>query len=145
MTRPVVIITDLDSDELDSATVTLDNPGAGDVLDYGVLPEGVTATLANGVLTFTGAATAYAALTGGAYRPEPSERVALIVCGATTAPATLKRRTPKRPTNRPMPPATMAPATPHRPRAPTAVHRGSGTRRSAPAPPRAPVAPSGGG
>ena len=37
-----------------------------------------------------GAATAYAALTGGAYRPEPSERVALIVCGANTDPATLR-------------------------------------------------------
>jgi len=37
-----------------------------------------------------GAATAYAALTGGAYRPEPSERVALIVCGANTDPAALR-------------------------------------------------------
>ena len=33
---------------------------------------------------------AYAALTGGAYRPEPNERVALIVCGANTDPATLR-------------------------------------------------------
>lgn len=34
-------------------------------------------------------AAAYAALLSGAYRPEPGERVAVVVCGANTDPATL--------------------------------------------------------
>ena len=33
-----------------------------------------------------GAATALAALMSGAYRPEPGERVAVLVCGANIAP-----------------------------------------------------------
>ncbi len=37
-----------------------------------------------------GAATAYAALAA-AYRPEPDERVAVVVCGANTDPATLEQ------------------------------------------------------
>ena len=36
-----------------------------------------------------GAAAAYAALTSGAYRPRPDERVAVILCGANTDPASL--------------------------------------------------------
>lgn len=36
-----------------------------------------------------GAAAAYAALTSGAYTPAPRERVAVILCGANTDPATL--------------------------------------------------------
>ncbi|MFG1944775.1 threonine/serine dehydratase [Nonomuraea sp. NPDC048826] len=36
-----------------------------------------------------GGATAYAALLSGAYRPEPGERVAVLVCGSNTDPATL--------------------------------------------------------
>jgi len=36
-----------------------------------------------------GAAAAYAALTAGAYRPEPGERVAVVVCGANTDPRSL--------------------------------------------------------
>lgn len=36
-----------------------------------------------------GAATAYAALHSGAWRPEPGERVAVVICGANTDPATL--------------------------------------------------------
>ncbi|MFG1695928.1 serine/threonine dehydratase [Nonomuraea sp. NPDC049309] len=36
-----------------------------------------------------GGAAAYAALLSGAYRPEPGERVAVVVCGANTDPATL--------------------------------------------------------
>lgn len=36
-----------------------------------------------------GAATAYAALTSGRYVPAPGERVAVVVCGANTDPATL--------------------------------------------------------
>ena len=36
-----------------------------------------------------GAAAAYAALTSGVYVPEPGERVAVVVCGANTDPATL--------------------------------------------------------
>ncbi len=36
-----------------------------------------------------GGATAFAALVGGAYRPAPGERVAVIVCGANTDPATV--------------------------------------------------------
>ncbi|MGQ9406830.1 hypothetical protein [Mycolicibacterium gilvum] len=54
---PIVVITDLDSEELTSATVTLDDPGPGQILEYGSLPSGVTANYSNGVLTFTGAAT----------------------------------------------------------------------------------------
>jgi threonine dehydratase len=37
----------------------------------------------------TGAATAYAALLSGRYVPEDGERVAVVVCGANTDPATL--------------------------------------------------------
>jgi threonine dehydratase len=36
-----------------------------------------------------GGATAFAALLTGAYRPEPGERVAVLLCGANTDPATL--------------------------------------------------------
>jgi len=36
-----------------------------------------------------GAAAAYAALHGGAYRPAPDERVVVVLCGANTDPATL--------------------------------------------------------
>ncbi|WP_347133188.1 hypothetical protein [Mycobacterium sp. DL] len=54
---PIVVITDLDSTELDSATVTLTDPGAGDSFGWGTLPTNVAATVAGGVLTFTGTAT----------------------------------------------------------------------------------------
>lgn len=40
-----------------------------------------------------GAATAYAALTSGRYVPAPGERVAVVVCGANTDPATLNANT----------------------------------------------------
>ncbi|PEG43775.1 hypothetical protein CRI77_04130 [Mycolicibacterium duvalii] len=53
---PIVVITDLDSDLLDSATVTLNDVDDGDVLGYGTLPTGVSATYDDGVLTFTGEA-----------------------------------------------------------------------------------------
>ncbi|MGE2836950.1 beta strand repeat-containing protein [Mycobacterium sp. SMC-4] len=53
---PIVVITDLDSNELRSATVRLKDPEVGDVLGYGGLPTGVTATYADGVLTFSGTA-----------------------------------------------------------------------------------------
>lgn len=36
-----------------------------------------------------GAATALAALTSGAYRPALGERIAVVLCGANTDPATL--------------------------------------------------------
>jgi threonine dehydratase len=36
-----------------------------------------------------GGATAFAALTAGAYRPADGERIAVVVCGANTGPATL--------------------------------------------------------
>ena len=36
-----------------------------------------------------GAATAFAALSTGAYRPAPGERVAVVLCGANTDPSTL--------------------------------------------------------
>ena len=41
-----------------------------------------------------GAATAYAALTSGAYRPAPGERVVVVSCGANTDPATLSTTRP---------------------------------------------------
>lgn len=40
----------------------------------------------------SGAAAAYAALTSGKYVPKPGERVAVLVCGANTDPATLAER-----------------------------------------------------
>ncbi|MCP5155155.1 MAG: threonine/serine dehydratase [Ectothiorhodospiraceae bacterium] len=43
------------------------------------------------VVTEPAGAAALAALTSGAYRPEPGERVALVVCGANTDPASLGR------------------------------------------------------
>lgn len=46
-----------------------------------------------------GAAAAYAALTSGRYEPEPGERVAVVICGANTDPATLAADAdPARPT-----------------------------------------------
>jgi threonine dehydratase len=42
-----------------------------------------------------GAATAFAALTSGAYRPQEDERVAVIICGANTDPGTLSDTAPK--------------------------------------------------
>ncbi|MGB3352391.1 MAG: hypothetical protein WBB00_06420, partial [Mycobacterium sp.] len=53
---PIVVITDLDSEELDSATVTLTDPGVGDSFGWGSLPTNVAATVSGGVLTFTGSA-----------------------------------------------------------------------------------------
>ena len=41
------------------------------------------------IATEAGGATAFAALTSGRYRPEPGERVVVVVCGANTDPATL--------------------------------------------------------
>ena len=41
------------------------------------------------LVTETGAATAYAALTAGAYRPARDERVMVVVCGANTDPSDL--------------------------------------------------------
>ncbi|HET6705216.1 threonine/serine dehydratase [Amycolatopsis sp.] len=52
-----------------------------------------------------GGATAFAALRSGAYRPAPGERVAVLLCGANTDPATLTS-----PTAAP-PPARTAPGT----------------------------------
>ncbi|MDZ5087252.1 hypothetical protein OHX15_17825, partial [Mycolicibacterium parafortuitum] len=62
---PVVMVTDLDSSELLSATVSLDQDAvaAGDSLNYAaeLLPESIEANFVDGVLTFTGLAsvTAY--------------------------------------------------------------------------------------
>ncbi|QZT62109.1 Ig-like domain-containing protein, partial [Mycolicibacterium austroafricanum] len=53
---PIVVITDLDSEELTSATVEITDPADGDALGWGALPTGVTATIGNGSVTFTGAA-----------------------------------------------------------------------------------------
>ena len=57
---PVVVITDLDSSELLSATVSLDQDAvaAGDSLNYAaeLLPQSVEADFVDGVLTFTGLA-----------------------------------------------------------------------------------------
>ncbi|MEW5813470.1 MAG: hypothetical protein AB1925_28935, partial [Actinomycetota bacterium] len=49
---PVVLITDIDSTQLGSATVST----SGGTLNYGALPSGVTATPGTGSVTFTGAA-----------------------------------------------------------------------------------------
>ncbi|MCG7580811.1 hypothetical protein, partial [Mycolicibacterium sp. OfavD-34-C] len=55
---PIVVVTDLDSESLSSATVTLGDPDSSDVLDFdtSLLPEDVTAEFVGGVLTFTGSA-----------------------------------------------------------------------------------------
>ncbi len=53
---PVVVITDIDSSELNSATVEITDPATGDVLGYGTLPPNVIATPGAGSVTFTGAA-----------------------------------------------------------------------------------------
>ncbi|MEW5811272.1 MAG: hypothetical protein AB1925_17670, partial [Actinomycetota bacterium] len=53
---PVVSITDVDSQKLSSATVTVKDAKPGDVLGYGALPTGVTATVTDGSVTFVGAA-----------------------------------------------------------------------------------------
>jgi threonine dehydratase len=42
------------------------------------------------VLAEPGGATALAALTSGAYRPAPGERVAVVVCGGNTDPSTFR-------------------------------------------------------
>ena len=44
------------------------------------------------LVTESGGATALAALTSGAYRPEPQERVAVVLCGANTDPGDLVRQ-----------------------------------------------------
>ncbi|WP_131705459.1 beta strand repeat-containing protein [Mycolicibacterium obuense] len=49
---PVVVITDIDSTQLASATVT----ASGGTIGYGTLPSGVTATQGAGSVTFTGSA-----------------------------------------------------------------------------------------
>ncbi|MBR0739664.1 VCBS domain-containing protein [Bradyrhizobium liaoningense] len=54
-----VLITDADDTEVSSATITLTNPGSGDILVAGALPAGITASAYNpvtGVITLTGAA-----------------------------------------------------------------------------------------
>ena len=53
---PIVVITDLDSESLSSAMVTVDGPD--DVLDFNsdLLPENVSAEFVGGVLTFAGSA-----------------------------------------------------------------------------------------
>jgi hypothetical protein len=53
----VIVIADLDSDQIDSATVTITNPSAGDVLGYGNVPTGITVTTGANSVTFTGPAT----------------------------------------------------------------------------------------
>ncbi|WP_407661978.1 beta strand repeat-containing protein, partial [Mycolicibacterium chlorophenolicum] len=53
---PAVVITDIDSDELSSATIHIEDPAAGDTLGYGTLPSGVTATPGTGSVMFTGLA-----------------------------------------------------------------------------------------
>ncbi|EOD69859.1 pyridoxal-phosphate dependent enzyme, partial [Amycolatopsis vancoresmycina] len=47
-----------------------------------------------------GGATAFAALLSGAYRPAPGERVAVVLCGANTDPATLTSPTAAPPPER---------------------------------------------
>ena len=50
-----VLITDADDTEMTSATITLTNPGAGDVLAFnGAPPAGITVSSGAGVITLTG-------------------------------------------------------------------------------------------
>jgi len=52
-----LLITDTDSTQLTGATIRLTNSQAGDVLSVGTLPTGITASVLNGVVTLSGAAT----------------------------------------------------------------------------------------
>jgi threonine dehydratase len=52
------------------------------------------------VIAEPGGAAALAALTSGAYRPAPDERVIVLVCGANTDPASISRRTSRTPGSR---------------------------------------------
>ncbi|OYY83116.1 MAG: hypothetical protein B7Y34_02005, partial [Methylophilales bacterium 16-45-9] len=49
-----IVITDVDSTNLASATITLTNVQAGDVLAAGGMPAGITATVVGNVVTLTG-------------------------------------------------------------------------------------------
>src|SRR5690606_3051334 len=51
-----ITITDSDSAMLASATITLTNAQAGDILAVGTLPAGITASVVGNVVTLTGAA-----------------------------------------------------------------------------------------
>ncbi|WP_234714285.1 beta strand repeat-containing protein [Mycolicibacterium chlorophenolicum] len=90
---PVVVITDVDSTQLASATVTLD--GAG-VLGYGTLPSGVIATAGAGSVTFAGAASvaAYEQLLQSVTLTSSSAGIATVTFtvtddqGQTSVPAT---------------------------------------------------------
>lgn len=53
---PIVVITDLDSERLTSARVTVTGADAEEVLGWGELPEGITASVKDGTVTFTGPA-----------------------------------------------------------------------------------------
>jgi threonine dehydratase len=52
------------------------------------------------VIAEPGGAAALAALTSGAYRPAPNERVIVLLCGANTDPASISRRTSRTPGSR---------------------------------------------
>jgi|GEM_PF-1105988 len=52
-----IAITDVDSTNLASATITLTNAQAGDVLSVGALPPGITANIVGNVVTLNGSAT----------------------------------------------------------------------------------------
>ena len=54
---PATIVSDADANQIASATVTLNNPQAGDLLSWGALPSGITATISGNTVTLTGVST----------------------------------------------------------------------------------------
>ncbi|CAG0959908.1 RTX-I toxin determinant A from serotypes 1/9 [Methylophilaceae bacterium] len=73
-----ILITDVDSTNLASATITLTNAQAGDVLSVGTLPSGITASITGNVVTLSGSAslanyqTAIRAITFSSTSEDPS-------------------------------------------------------------------------
>jgi len=52
-----VLITDVDDTNIESATITLTNAQAGDIMAAGAMPAGITAVVAGNVVTLSGSAT----------------------------------------------------------------------------------------
>ncbi len=73
-------IADPTGDNLSRATITLTNAQAGDVLSYGTLPGGITATVSGNVVTLTGTATRanYAAALQQVYFGNSSDAVSTV-------------------------------------------------------------------
>ncbi|MBK7017605.1 MAG: tandem-95 repeat protein [Sulfuritalea sp.] len=82
-----ILITDSNSTNLNNAVITLTNAQAGDILSWGSMPSGITASIAGNVVTLTGSApkasyqTAIAAVTfsNSSENPDTTPRVVTVV------------------------------------------------------------------